>query len=126
MDLAGIVGPALWAAAAVVVSALISSRTAKRSAAIQEKTNEASTFESVIDGMHKEFQRLNDKVNALSAEVDKMRAELEVERHQAQRFHRIAREAVKYIRKLQAAFPGQPPRAPSTLIDILNDEEPEE
>ena len=126
MDLAGIVAPALLAAAAVVVSALISSRTAKRSAAIQEKTNEASTFKSVIEGMHQEFQRLNDKVNALSAEVDKMRAELEVERNQAQRFHRIAREAIRYIRKLQAAFPGQPPRPPATLIDVLNDEEPEE
>ena len=126
MDFVGIVGPALLAATAVVVSASISSRTAKRSAAIQEKTNEASTFESVIDGMHKEFQRLNDKVNALSAEVDKMRDELEVERNQAQRFRRIAREAVRYIRKLQAAFPGQPPRPPTTLIDILNDKEPEE
>ena len=126
MDLAGIIGPALLAATAVVMSAFISSRTAKRSAAIQEKTNEASTFESVIDGMHKEFQRLNDKVNALSAEVDKMRDELEVERNQAQRFRRIAREAVRYIRKLQAAFPGQPPRPPTTLIDILNDEEPKE
>ena len=126
MDFVGIVGPALLAATAVVMSAFISSRTAKRSAAIQEKTNEASTFESVIDGMHKEFQRLNDKVNALSAEVDKMRDELEVERNQAQRFRRIAREAVRYIRKLQAAFPGQPPRPPTTLIDILNDKEPEE
>ena len=126
MDLAGIIGPALLAATAVVMSALISSRTAKRSAAIQEKTNEASPFESVIDGLHKEFQRLNDKVNALSAEVDKMRDELEVERNQAQRFRRIAREAVRYIRKLQAAFPGQPPRPPTTLIDILNDKELEE